>query len=450
MNLDHVKEIAAAVLYEGYILYPYRASSIKNRQRWSFGGIFPAAYAASGDGDPSSMQTQCLVRGTPGSVIDARVRFLHLVARQIGQLQNPIEHRSCDATPVFTNIPAMELDKLAVLPGEEAIEREVASMPVTLADLAEAPVRREFAFPGKTEFEPLGKGGAIAAHLVRTSLTIEGALFLCAEPIAADVWRLTVRIENTTTLATDDLSRGQAQRYAFASTHTILAVSEGSFVSLLDPPEELMEAAQHCENQGTWPVLAGEEGTTDTLLSSPIILYDYPKIAPESPGDLFDSTEIDEILTLRILALTDEEKREMAAGDERARALLRRTESLTPADLYKLHGVLRNPRAASAGGSPLPKAPSGGSIEASSSTARLNVGDQVRLHPKAGGDIMDLALKDKLAIIEAIERDFEDRIHVAVTLIDDPGRDLGLGRFPGHRFFFSPEEVEPFGDGAGS
>jgi len=92
---------------------------------------------------------------------------------------------------------------------------------------------------------------------------------------------------------------------------------------------------------GTWPVLVGEPGQRDTMLSSPIILYDYPQIAPESPGALFDGTEIDEILSLRILTLTDQEKLEMANGDERARQILERTESMPPEQFLKMHGVLR-------------------------------------------------------------------------------------------------------------
>ena len=96
-------------------------------------------------------------------------------------------------------------------------------------------------------------------------------------------------------------------------------MQDGEFVSLLEPPPEFQEAAAACSNVGTWPVLAGEPGQRDTVLSSPIILYDYPQIAPESPGDLFDGTEIDEILSLRILTLTDEEKSAMRRS-RRARA----------------------------------------------------------------------------------------------------------------------------------
>ena len=188
------------------------------------------------------------------------------------------------------------------------------------------------------------------------------------------------------------------------------------------------------------------------MLASPIILYDDPAIAPESPGDLFDGTEIDEILTLRILAMTDAEKREMASVDARARALLERTHALTAEDMARLHGVMRNHQSQD---SEIEPPPMGGDHEKPrlvsllESGRSLCVGARVRLRPKSGGDIMDIALKDKIAVVEAIERDFEDRIHVAVTLIDDPGRDLGAAGFPGHRFFFSQEEIEPIAVGDG-
>jgi hypothetical protein len=77
----------------------------------------------------------------------------------------------------------------------------------------------------------------------------------------------------------------------------------------------------------------------------------------------------------------------------------------------------------------------------------LKTGDRVRLRPRAGGDIFDLALAGQVAIIESIEQDYESNIHLAVVLEDDPGRDLGMMRQPGHRFFFSPEEVEPLYSG---
>src|SRR5205085_9117298 len=100
----------------------------------------------------------------------------------------------------------------------------------------------------------------------------------------------------------------------------------------------LAQAASACRNIGSWPVPVGG---SDTILCSPIILEDYPRIAPESPGDLFDGGEIDQLLILNILSLTDEEKAEMAASDPRAREILERTEALAPEQLMALHGTVR-------------------------------------------------------------------------------------------------------------
>jgi hypothetical protein len=291
--------------------------------------------------------------------------------------------------------------------------------------------------------------------LRRTALAVQGELTIAAEQVAGDAFRLTARIENVSSCEPCEIAdRNQAQRRAFVATHTILGVRGGAFVSLMDPPEELREATSRSDNRGTWPVLIGEAGQTDMLLSSPIILYDYPQIAPESPGDFFDGTEIDEMLTLRILTMTDEEKREMAATDPRTRALLERTEAMTPAELARLHGTLRSPR--QFGGVPegednapwaaVDNKPRLASLRIGGT--ELTIGDRVRLDPKGRADIMDLVLKDKVAVIEAIECDFEDRVHLAVTITDDPGRELGFGHMPGHRFFFGPDEVQLLAPGS--
>jgi hypothetical protein len=206
------------------------------------------------------------------------------------------------------------------------------------------------------------------------------------------------------------------------SAHTLLGVRDGAFLSLMDPPEEYRAAAKACNNVATWPVLAGPEGERTLMLSSPIILYDYPQIAPESAGDFFDGTEIDEILTLRVLTLSENEKKEVRDGDDRARDILDRTEALPREAFAKMHGAIRGLRKAS--------------------NLEFREGDRVRLHPRKKADIFDIALDGKIAIVEAVERDFDDRIHLAVTVEDDPGRDFGVARQIGHRFFFGPEEVE--------
>ena len=282
--------------------------------------------------------------------------------------------------------------------------------------------------------------------VTRTCEALEGFIEIAAKEMDDSICRLSVLIGNTTPLPDPKrISRADAQRYAFMSTHTIALLRNGEFVSLLDPPENLQEASRACNNQGTWPVLVGDDGDRDIVLSSPIILYDYPKVAPESNGPFFDGAEIDELLTLRVLTLTDDEKKEMAAADPRTRSMLARCESLTAMEFANLHGAFRTPTGSQSDASVSNSKQSPRRVEEG-----LSVGGHVRLDPKRGGDIMDIVLKGKVGVIEAIERDFEDRLHVAVTLLDDPGGDLGAAGFPGHRFYFSREEIEPIEAGEAS
>lgn len=344
MNCEAVEKIANAVLYEGFMLYPYTATSLKNQQRFNFGVLHPRGEEAS------EMRTQVLVEGDADCEFRARVRFLWY-----GSGDDPEEH-------------AVDVS------GWEA--RQSVSLP---------------------------NGGAAA---VTTS----------SEELRAGLRRVTVLVRNETAPVP-----GDDTRRSMLSTHTIVTARGGAFISLMDPPAAYRAAAQGCRNVGTWPVLVGAEGERDTMLSSPIILYDYPQIAPESPGDLFDGTEIDEILTLRILTLSDDEKAEIRNGGDRAREVLERAEALPPEHMMKLHGAVRGLRR----------------------PAAVKTGDRVRLRPRPGADILDIALAGQIATVEAVEQDFEGKVHVAVVLEDDPGREFGIMRQPGHRFFFGLEEVEP-------
>ncbi|CAN2536653.1 hypothetical+protein [Methylocapsa aurea] len=433
MREDRVKDIANAVLYEGFILYPYRPSSIKNQQRWTFGGVFPRNFSMQTGSDPWSLQTECLIESAGDATVAGPLRFLHLALRAVLQF-DPTVGNEADET-AWRPVAKLDVDGQQYAAWEEAVERDVLIPPVSLSSLAAADSNIPFAFCGAREREILRDAqGRTAGAIERTRRAVQGVLHLSAAEAGPGLYRITARVENTTRLTQDEYeSRALAQLSSFASTHAILHVENGAFVSLIDPPERFAAAAKACINNGCWPVLVGADGDRDTVLASPIILYDYPKVAPESPGDLFDGCEIDEILSLRILTMTDAEKREAAAADPRVWALLERTEALTADEMAKLHGVLRSPHAYP---KPALASPSAGGAE-------LSVGARVRLKPKAGGDIMDIVLAGKIAIIEAIERDFDDRVHVAVTIEDDPGRDMGLGRFPGHRFFFSHEELEP-------
>ncbi len=362
MNFTAVDAVVRAVLYEGYILYPYRPSSVKNRHRFMFGTLAPP-----GSVEPSSMRTECLLVADDKASLDLRIRFLHCAnARDAG-----------DDGPA------------------DSVEREVKLGELTVADLCHQSQELPFAFRGDT-----------------ATSAIRGVLRASASAVSGAAFRITVDVENTTPGG----SRADASLVSLASTHTLLGTRGGEFCSLSDPPDELRAHAEACRNVGTWPTLL----TRDTVLSSPIILPDFPLIAPESVGDLFDATEIDEILTLRILTLTDSEKREIAERGGSARALLERTEALSATELSRLHGALRT-----------------------RSARALRSGDRVRLTPRARADVFDLALSGRSATVVSVEEDFEGQAYVTVTIDDDPGQDLGRTGQPGHRFFFRTEEVEP-------
>jgi hypothetical protein len=329
--VDAVRKIAEAVLYEGYILWPYRRSTTKNQQRWTFGGVYPRTYSeARGEDDPWLMQTQCLVSGDEQSVIELRVRFLHVTERKVG--------RKSGETLEF--VEKLQAGEEHYLPWDEATEREIKVGRFRFSQLLETAERTKIDIPGGSSQEALaGPTGENLGALVRSWRALRGAVEVEAEKLQERIFRLTVRIINTTPWEGED--RESTLRQTFCSTHTMLDAKGGEFVSITDPPEDLRGLAEGCENLKTWPVLIGEQGDKNMLLSSPIILSDYPQVAPESPGDMFDGGEIDQLLILNILTLTDKEKAEMRASDPRAREILERCESLSQEQLMNLHGAIR-------------------------------------------------------------------------------------------------------------
>lgn len=314
MGTDVVRRIADAVLYEGYLLWPYRKSALKNQQRFTFGGVYPPAWE-----DGSFMQAQMLLRDEEGGELEVRVRFLQMVERQVLQ-GDPFL-----STP--QPVDELEVDGKRWVSWDEAVERE--SPPGSIRIEAGEELER---IPG----------GAIR----RSWRELEGEISLTREPLGEDLWRVTLSVTNATPW--DPSHRGGARedalRQTFCSTHAVLRASHGKWVSLTDPPNELRAEAEQCENVGVWPVLIGEQHDVSTMLASPIILSDHPQIAPESPGDLFDSGEIDQMLVLNILAMTDEERRDMRDSDPRAREILERTEALTNEQIMRLHGAVRELR----------------------------------------------------------------------------------------------------------
>ncbi len=434
MKSPLLDQVVHAVLYEGYILYPYRASSKKNRrERFTFGRIYPRDYSsAQGGVEPYIQQTECLVRPTGGAPnLEVAVRFLQPLWREIGNWRLGEDES-------FRAEREMVIDGVLHQSWQEAVEREVI-LEIKFAEAASASAN--ISFPAASVIEPFPAGSKMTA-LRRRQEKIEGRVEVEAARLSSDLFKITVRVINLSavTAGAECADQDAVLMRTFASSHVILHAVDAEFISLLDPPSEFREFANQCKNVGTWPVLVGDEAKAErtTMLSSPIILYDYPKVAPESAGNFYDGTEIDEMLTLRVLTMTDGEKMEMRHVDEHARRILERTERTGAEDLMRMHGTLREVKAAEDffnATTPIQHVEINGQ--------KVCVGSNVRVHPKSRADAIDMMIDGKAAQIEAIEQDAEGKIHLALVLHDDPGRDLGLARQPGHRFFYSVEEVEP-------
>lgn len=335
MNSELVERIVHALLYEGSILYPYRPSAIKNQQRWNFGVVTPKAFSdAHEEAEGWMMQTECLVRNPKRARLTVSIRFLHLLSRLVDQ--SPGTERNTSRDELVT--PEREVDAW-----EEAVERIVSIALEGLAEMTITPREFSFQFPGKEETRTLRKESNQDQLCITRQQALEGCVEIGAELITPQLFKLRVRVENRTQLReAAKRTREEILLHSFVSTHTVLNIEDGEFVSLLDPPDDLREIAAASENIGCWPVLVGEGGERDCMLSAPIILYDYPQMAAESAGDFYDSTEIDELLTLRVLTLTDEEKVEIRGSDDfRARQILERTEALPWEHLARVHGAVR-------------------------------------------------------------------------------------------------------------
>ncbi len=307
MNFDSVEKIARAVLYEGYILYPYRPSSTKNRQRWNFGTFYPRTWAElQRPSEPCRMVTECVVLANPDTKLDVKVRFLQF-------------------------LPAQEKNPEADGSWEPGVERWAEKNDLLVTDLAQGGVSFALEFH-ETQAMPALR-------------PLSGSLSISSDVSDGGVCKLRLELLNSTTVSNPDTSsRAPMLLQSMISAHLLLGVRNGEFVSLLDPPPSFSAAAAQCKNSGAFPVMVGQEGERSMMLSSPIILYDYPQIAPESTGDFFDGTEMDEMLALRVMTLTDEEKSMMRKGDEEARRILERTETLPAEHLMKMHGAIRGMR----------------------------------------------------------------------------------------------------------
>jgi hypothetical protein len=428
VNFAAARAVADAVMYEGYILYPYRASAPKNRSRWQFGVVMAPGYTAVDPSERDFAQTECVLEHGAQTTVAVVIRFLQ------------VQRRTSDGSS-----------------WDEAVEHELV-IRVDAARLLDGHVT-EFQIPEGEERE-----GDIVRR--RENLTASVSVRLTALPGPWGAGRLRVRVDNRSASAAVPRTRQDALPTALVAAHMIIGVLGGAFISMTDSPEWAGAEVQACENVGCWPVLAGADGGREVMLSTPIILYDHPELAPESPGDLYDGTEIDEILSLRTLALSDAEKQEARATDPRAAALIDRVEALGPDDFSRMHGTIRSPRVVSgsvgvghgpgagagepAGYEPAvpwwdPAADASVSPDTDAITVagrRIARGSLVTLRPGVRrSDAQDMFLDGRVARVEAVLLDVDDTAYLAVSLTDDPDQDLRVahGRF----LYFSPDEVEP-------
>ncbi|MEV6846326.1 hypothetical protein [Actinoplanes sp. NPDC051411] len=314
MSIAAARAVADAVLYEGYLLYPYRASAAKNRSRWQFGVLGPPLASESAFGEPPTMAMQCLL--TPGGHVTVHLRFLHLQVRDVERL---------DSGGSYRHVPSLRIGDRTLLSWDEAVEHEVTVPPFVTDFPVHVP-----AFSDSTPLHPAGSpADPPAGRFVRRRWPLTARVRLSLSPLpGASVTRLTVTVSNEHPSPVAD--KQSATRHSLLGTHLLLEAHGCSFISVQDPPPFAAAAAAGCTQNRCWPVLAGPPGSADVLLAAPIILYDHPRVAAESPGELFDLTEIDEILTLRVLTMTDAEKAEARATDPRAAAVIDRCDGLSP------------------------------------------------------------------------------------------------------------------------
>lgn len=451
---DQARQVADAILYEGYLLYPYRASAQKNQERFQFGVLMPPRYAQVDPNEPSASQTECILECKASAELTATVRFLQ------------VQRRTVLAAPGLAEVSSLRAGGTEHTPWDEAAERE-QQVTAQVSELLAGGVEVPFTVPGGVDEEDLAGPGGELARLARRRESLSAVIRLTADRLPGPYGALRVRLvlANRTEPAGTLARRADGLPFALVAAHALLCVPGGRFLSMTDPPEWAAPAVSECVNTGTWPVLAGPAGCTELILSSPVILYDHPEIAAESAGQLYDSTEIDEILTLRTLTLTDAEKQEARATDPRAAELMDRLDHLPPEMLERMHGAIRylRPAGPAAAGtergrgadpSVAGQAPwwdPGADQSVSPETdhvviagVRVARGSRVRMCPGTRrADAQDFFLAGRTALVEAVLFDVDGQIHLALIPDDDPAADLQ--RSHGRFLYFSPDEVAPIG-----
>ena len=374
-----VERLLSTLLYEGYALYPYTPGATKNATPTPFGIVYPPVYAAGGGHTFDHARMQLVLEpGAPDAPVGGAVAFLE----PSGERHQGIPRR-------------LELGPLA-------LDELIAAGGVTIP----------FAFDA-----------------------VEGRARLAATQLEGGLVRVALCVHNLT-VVTEGLDRAGALRSSLLSTHLVARAPGSRFASPVAPGPSAAAAVRTCDHANIFPVLA--TAADDTVLGATIVLPDHPQIAPESHGDLFDATEIEEALLLHVLALSDGERAAIAEQDPKVREMIARAEAAGPEEIARLRGrvtVTDLPPAHRLGPADVAGEPQ---IVVDGITYRR--GATVVLRPGFGRAPQDSVWADRRATIERIYRDYEDGVHIAVTVDDDPGQELmrDIGRY----LYFKPAEVE--------
>ncbi len=391
---EQLERLVSSLLYEGYALYPYTPGATKNATPTPFGIVYPPAYA---EGMPTTfdhLRLECVLAAGPEAEVRATVRFLQASGER---------HR--------------------------AVERRLHLGPASLDTLGDG-VGEPFEFDG--------------------TRTVRGRARLRCEPLdEPGLWRIRACVHNTTEVE-PGLERNEALLGSLLSTHVVVETGAGRFVSPLEREGPAGAAVEACRNVNTFPVLAAP--ADDAILAAAIVLPDHPRLAPESLGNLFDNTEIEEALLLHVQALSDDERAAIADQDPAVREMIERAERATPDQLLALHGRLEtaDPPAVpqwtepgappDPGPPPEPGHPNPGEAELELDGVVFRKGAKVILRPGTDRDVIDRMLDGRTATIERLYLDYEDGAHIAVTVDDDPGQELF--RETGRYLFFRAGELE--------
>lgn len=396
-----LEALVSSLLYEGYCLYPYTPGAVKNATPTPFGIVYPPQYAAAQSSAFDHVQMECILEGPPGALLAGSVIFLQA---------NGEGHRAVDRRVEITSRPIV------------ALAREAGVVP--------------FAFESGPD-----RG-------------LEGRLIVSIEPVGDGVWRAGLRVENQTRIGelAPALDRRGALERSLLSTHVVLQVQGGRFVSPLERGDPHGVAVAACRNVNTWPVLATP--ADDAVLGAAIFLPDHPQIAPESKVNFFDNTEIEEALMLHVQVLSDEERAAIGGQDGAVREMIARATAASPEERLRQHGVMKpveRPGPASSGREDgasgnlaymtRPRAETiPGEERFTVGGVEYRRGGKVLLRLAGRIDPYVRALDGKIATIERLYIDYEDQPYLVVTIDGDPAQDLlrDTGRF----LYFAPQEAE--------